>query len=122
MAVTLIDTEPVQIGPEVSGVFEYEISLDGASGVQTVRTPSVATNKLWVVGIHLSENNAGNVILKSGSSKTHTYELAANQGIYDKVERGYSFSTKAGEALTIDSTMAITCIRVRVAECAVFRV
>lgn len=121
--VTLVDTEPTEVGRESSGVFEYELSLDGVSGAQLVRTPSVGSNRVWVVAMLVSESSAGNLVLKSGSpaSKTKTLELAANQGIYDKVNGGYVFSTKSGEALYVDSSMAVSSLTIKVIESAIFR-
>lgn len=111
---TLRDTIPAQFG-RLRPVYEYEVSIDTTGQDLAVRVASATDKRVWVIGLIQSENNSGNLILKS-ESKTKTLELAANQAIYDKTSQGFIFCTKPGETLTIQASMAISGLTLYVVE------
>jgi len=105
---TLIDTIPIRVG-KIGPVYEYELNIDTTGTDLTVRDPAVATNRIWVVGIFFSESTATNLTLKSGTTKSHTLELASNQGITGFTDQnGFYFVTLPGDSLIIQSSAAIT--------------
>ncbi len=53
----------------------------------TIVTPSTG-QCIFIVGMIFSENNAMNFKIKYAASKYHTFELAANQGIFMPVGNG----------------------------------
>jgi hypothetical protein len=104
---TLIDTIPTRVGG-VGPVYEYEIVIDTTATDLTIRTPVTATNRLWIVGIWLSEGTAVNLTLKSGTTKSHTLELATNQSLIGKTEKdSFYFVTAPGDDLILQASAAI---------------
>jgi hypothetical protein len=103
---TLIDTIPVSFKNGGGPVYEYEIVIDTVDTDLNVRVPAVATNRVWLVGALMSDAAALNLTFKT-ATKVQTIELAANQGIYDKVDGGFIFVGAPGETLIIRSSGAI---------------
>jgi hypothetical protein len=101
---TLIDTVSAQVGRQ-KPVYEYEVVIDTTGTDRSVRVASSTDNRIWVVGILMSEATAGNLILKT-ATKTKTIELGANQGIFYEVANSWIFATKPGETLTVQASMA----------------
>jgi len=108
---TLVDTIPVQTGG-FQTVKEYEIVIDTTATDLDILTPQ-STNRLWVVGISLADGAALNLTFKSintttsTTTKSRTWELAANQGLTGFIDNGFYFCTGMGEKLTIQSSVAI---------------
>jgi hypothetical protein len=101
---TLIDTVPAQVG-RLKPVYEYEVVIDTTGADLNVRAASATDKRIWVVGLLLSEATSGNLILKT-ATKTKTLELGANQGIFYEVSDSWSFATKPGETLIVQTSMA----------------
>lgn len=73
----------------------------------TVYTPSTG-NMCLVVGIRFSEGTASNVTFKSGSDTLELLELAANQGLSERVDGGVVMFTEASEALVVNPSAEIS--------------
>lgn len=105
-ASTLTNTIPARVGG-LGPVFEYSVSIDTINTDLDIRTPT-GNNRLYVVGVSLQEGTATNFTMKSGSSNTQTWELAANQGLnFPITKNSYLFATKAGEKLSVRSSAII---------------
>jgi len=104
---TLIDTIPATYKNNIGPVYEYEIAIDTINTPLSIRVPSVATNRLWVVGAFFSDSAALNLTL-STLTKSQTLQLAANQGILEAGNGGYLFVGAPGETLNIQSSTVIT--------------
>lgn len=129
---TLVDTINSQIGG-IGPLYEYEIAIDTTATDLDIRTPSVTANRVFVVGLWIADGASLNLTLKSKTtdnattSKSQTFELAANQGNPGFCTDGFYFATKPGEKLTIQSSVAVQSsvgknLVIRVAEGCAFRV
>jgi hypothetical protein len=113
---TLRDTVLNGTGHSPNGpVHVYHVEIDTTGDDLTIRTPA-AGNRVFVVGAFMSETNSGNLLLKSGSTYTHTLELSANQGMLVPAENHWIFVTKPGEALIAQASMIILSLMLYVVE------
>ena len=93
----------------------YVIAIDTTGADLTIKTPG-GGGMVVVVGLMFSEGTAGNLIFKTGSTTLVTLELAANQGLFLPLGNQVYMATQPGEALKIQSSMAITSMLMYVAE------
>lgn len=98
-------------------IIEYRISIDTVDTDLTIHTPA-SGNQVFVMNVIGSDSTAANITWKSGSSTTIVPpELAANQGLWGKVNRDeFCFFTAINGALVIQSSAAITGLLVHVYE------
>lgn len=102
-------------------IHEYAVVLDTTSSDLTILTP-VAGNHVFMHGISFSEGTgAPNLTFKSGSTTIFTPELAANQGIWNVVNRdSYYLATTQSAALILNTSVIISTLVIHVSEGAFF--
>lgn len=114
---TLVGTTPrlKQAGP----VFSYLVNIDTTGADLTIRTPATG-NRIYLVGILLSDSTANNITLKNGSTTACVLELAASQGLATPVQTGGSDSflmaTDVSTALVINCSALLTGALIHVVE------
>lgn len=97
---------PIRVGG-VGPVVPYVVAFDTTATDLTIVTP--ASDKMaCIVGWLASETSATNVTITSASTANVALELAANQGIYDKIQNGVVYCTQPGEALKIQVSTAVS--------------
>lgn len=88
-------------------VKQWTVFIDGA-GDLTITTPATG-NQIFLMGICSAEAAAKNLIFKSGSTTLLSLEMAANQGISEKVDRnGYIIVTPVSGALIVNASAVTT--------------
>lgn len=107
MALAELYTLPIRIGKNKAGpVHVISGSLTLATN-ETVYTPTKTENCVFLVGQFFSEGDATDVTYKSGSETIVIPQLAANQGVLDKIRQGVILGTEAGQALVINPSVTI---------------
>lgn len=98
---------PIKVGVYSDPVVPYVVAFDTTASDLTIVTPD-SGKMACVVGMGVSETSATNITFKSGSTTLFVPELAANQGVYDKISNGAILCTQPGEALKIQVSVAVS--------------
>lgn len=114
MPLTLVDTEPYVTPNGVGPVLDIQGSLSSGEGDILVFAPTVPGARLWLVAALFARKVALDLTLKSGASKTQTFELAISQGLWDKTGLGYVFCTRPGENLLVACSTTVSSVRFKV--------
>lgn len=97
---------PVSIAGS-EGITPIVVAIGTIDTDLTIFTPD-SGKVACIVGMFMSETSATNITFKSGSTSYAVPELAANQGILFPVGQGILICGQPGEALKIQSSVAIT--------------
>lgn len=111
----------------LSEIYDVDIRVGGAGPVRvisgglagttdtTVYTPA-AGNCVFLVGQYFAETSPSNLTYKSGSTTIVTPEFAASQGVMNAIGGGVILATKAGQALVVNASVAISSVVFHVIE------
>ena len=105
MALTELYTIPARIGG--AGPIHVIYGSLGAATDETIYSPA-ADKTAFLIGALVSEGSATNMTFKSGSETIAILELAANQGIWDKINSGVIMAAEEGEDLVANPSVAVS--------------
>lgn len=105
----------------IVGVTPVIVSIDTTSSDLTIYTPA-ADKHAAIVGMIYTDSTSHNLTIKAGSTSLVTLEMAANMGIFMKLDGSLGPCGGRGETLVLNSDAAISSMLVYIAEFGVISV